>query len=82
MYIFYLLIFLMYMFFALLPLFLEQLSMRRRASRCKLCDHLGGASFEINDPRRSWRAIVLSVAHGDARASVYLSCLVRGPRQS
>ena len=70
----------MHISFALPLPFLEQLSMRRCASRYKLCDHLGSASFEINDMRRSWRAIVLFVAHGDARASVSLSCLVRGPR--
>ena len=72
----------MHIFFALPPPSLEQLSIRRCASRCKPCDHLGSASFEINDPRRSWRAIVLSVAHGDARASVSLSCMVQGPRRS
>ena len=72
----------MHIFFALPLPFLEQLSMWRCASCCKPCDHLGGASFEINDSRRSWRAIVLSVAHGDARVSVSLSCLVRGPGQS
>ena len=82
MYIFCLLIFLMYIFFALPPPFLEQLSIRRCASCCKPRDHLGSASFEINDLRRSRRAIVLFVAHGDARASVSLSCLVRGPRRS
>ena len=74
--------FLMYIFFALPPPFLEQPSLRWCASCCKPCDHIGSASFEINDPRRSWRAIVLFVAHGDARASVFLSCLVREPRRS
>ena len=74
--IFCLLIFLMHIFFALPPSFLEQPSIQRCASRCKPCDHLRSASFEVNDPRRSWCAIVLSVAHGDARAFVSLSCLV------
>ena len=82
MYIFCLLIFLMYIFFALPPPFLEQPSLRWCASRCKPCDHLGSASFEVNDPRRLRRAIVLSMTHGDAKVSVSLSCLFWGPRQS
>ena len=77
MYIFCLLIFLVFIFFALPQPFLEQPGLRRCASRCKPRDHLGSTSFEINDPRRSRRAIVLLVAYGDARASVSFSCLVR-----
>ena len=74
--IFCLLIFLMNIFFALPPPFLEQPSIQRRASRCKLCYHLESASFETNDPRRSWRAIVLSETHRDAKVFVSLSRLV------
>ena len=80
--IFCLLIFLMHIFFALPSPFLEQPSIQRCASRCKPCDHLESASFETNDPRRLWRTIVLSETHKDARMSVSLSCLVRGPRRS
>ena len=77
-----LLIFLMYIFFALPLPFLKQPSIQRCASCCKPCDHLENASFETYNPRRSWRAIVLSETHWDARASISLSRLVRGPRRS
>ena len=77
-----LLIFLMHIFFALSPPFLEQPSIQRCASCCKPCDHLEKASFETYNPRKSWRAIVLSETYRDARASISLSRLIRGPRRS
>ena len=76
-----LLILLMHIFFALPPPFLEQPSIQRCSSCCKLCDYLENVSFKTNDLRRPWRAIVLSETHRDARASISLSRLVRGPRR-
>ena len=70
----------MHIFFALPPPFLEQPSIQRCASCYKPCDHLENASFETYNLRRSWRAIVLSETHRDARASISLSRLVRGPK--
>ena len=43
---------------------------------------LENASFKTNDPRRPWRAMVLSDTHRDARTSISPSRLVRGPRHS
>ena len=82
MYIFCLLIFLMYIFFALPPPFLEQPSIQQYASCCKPCDHLENVSFKTNDLRRPWCAMVLFDTHRDARASISPSRLVQGPRRS
>ena len=43
---------------------------------------LKNASFKTNDPRRPWRAMVLSNTHKDVRASISPSRLVREPRHS
>ena len=81
-YIFCLLILLMHIFFALPPPFLEQPSIQRCPSCCKLCDHLENAGFETYNPRRSWCAIVLSETHKDTKASISFSRLVRRPRRN
>ena len=38
--------------------------------------------FKTNDPRRPWRAMVLSDTYRDARASISPSRLVRGPKRN
>ena len=43
---------------------------------------LENASFKTNDPRRPWRAMVLSDTHRDARVSISPNRLVQGPRHS
>ena len=43
---------------------------------------LENASFKTNDPRRPWRAMVLSDTHRDARASISPSRLVRGLKRN
>ena len=43
---------------------------------------LENASFKKNDPRRPWRAMVLSDTNRDAKASISPSRLVWGPRSS
>ena len=43
---------------------------------------LENASFKTNDPRRPWRAMVLSDNYRDAKASISPSRLVRGPGRS
>ena len=43
---------------------------------------LENASFKTNDPRRPWRAMILSDTYRDARASISPGRLVQGPRRS
>ena len=43
---------------------------------------LENASFKTNDPRRPWRAMVLSDTYRDAKVSISPSRLVRGSKRS
>ena len=79
---FYSFIFIIILFFLLALALLEQPSIQRYTSCCKLCDCLENASFKTNDLRRPWCAMVLSDIHRDARASISPGHLVQGPRRS